>query len=126
MDSRGWPRIQRGGKKLYLLTLGRKPSTNHLKWVKSDVLCPGSCFLGASVQAAGEHRCASHCWFTPRGATASPALPKPRLWLSSIITLTKPDSYRFLRLLSVPLLSSCLPPSSSLYPASRYLPKANL
>lgn len=66
---------------------------------------PDAGFLRPSVQPAGKQCCASRCCFTPREATASPALPKSPLWLSFVITLTKPDSYRFLRLLTVSLLS---------------------
>lgn len=76
-------------------------------------------FLWPKVQSQG--RTAVLCTAGSHPVEPLPLLPFPsRLWLSFILMLTKPDSYRFLRLLFVPLLSYCL------HPIVRSLPKANL
>lgn len=76
-------------------------------------------FLWPRVQPQG--RTAVLCTPGSHPEEPLPLLPFPsRLWLSFIIMFTKPDSYRFLRLLSVPLLTYCL------HPIVHSLPKANL
>lgn len=108
-------------KKLYLLLWKKKAISKLLQLKNTNVFVQDSCFLQSSVQPTGSallhHNQRSHCLFCPF---------KSHLWLSVITTLTKPDSCRFPSPLSVPLLPYCLLPSTSLYPTSHSLPKANL
>lgn len=75
-------------------------------------------FLWPRVQAQGRTAVLCTAGSHPIETLLLPLFPS-HLWLSFITILKKPDSFRFLNLLSVPLLSYCL------HPIVCSLPKAN-
>lgn len=103
LDSRAGQEVrEKEKKKSYISLLWGENHQQIITDVQNQMcFAPDAGFPRPSVQPAGEHCCASHPEKPP------PLLPFPSLpcGFPFVITLTKPDSYRFLRLLTVSLLS---------------------